>query len=146
MNAKKLIGAIVAAFVILFVASYLVHGVWLGATYRSMSQQGFSFRTPDVLQHKLWIAWVSDLLYCILFAWVYARGMERKSWAGQGIRFGILMSLFTVVPSALNDYVFYNLSYTLALDWIVAGFVTLILMGLAVAAILKAPPSAAPSA
>lgn len=142
MNAKKLIGAIAAAFVILFVASYLVHGVWLGATYRSMTQQGFSFRSQDALQPRLWIIWASDLLYSILFVWVYVRGMERKSWLGQGIRFGILMSLFTVVPSALNDYVVYNLPHMLVLEWIAAGFLTLILMGLAVAAISKAPPSA----
>ena len=142
MNAKKLIGAIAAAFVILFVASYLVHGVWLGATYRSMTQLGFSFRSQDALQRRLWIIWASDLLYSILFVWVYVRGMERKSWLGQGIRFGILMSLFTVVPSALNDYVVYNLPHMLVLEWIAAGFLTLILMGLAVAAISKAPPSA----
>lgn len=143
MNAKKLAGAIVAAFVILFVAGYLVHGVWLGGTYRSMALQGFSFRAQEALQHRLWIVWVSDLLYSILFAWVYARGMERKSWLGQGIRFGILMSLFTVVPSALNDYVVYNLPHMLVVDWMAAGFVTLVLMGLAVAAILKAPPATA---
>lgn len=143
MNAKKLVGAIVAAFVILFVAGFLVHGVWLGDTYRSMRQQSFSFRSEAALQHKVWIVWVSDLLYSILFAWVYARGMERRSWLGQGVRFGVLMSLFTIVPSALNDYVVYNLSHMLVLDWICAGFVTLILMGIAVAAILKAPPAAA---
>lgn len=142
MNVKKLVGAIIAAFVILFVAGFLVHGVWLGGTYRSMTEQGFSFRPQDALQHRLWLVWVSDLLYCILFAWVYARGMEQKAWAAQGIRFGILMSLFTVVPSALNDYVVYNLPHMLVLRWILAGFVTLILMGFAVAAILKAPPSA----
>lgn len=143
MNAKKLLGAIVAAFVILFAAGFLVHGIWLGDTYRSMREQGFSFRPEEALQRKVWIVWVSDLLYSILFVWVYARGMERKSWLGQGIRFGILMSLFTVVPSALNDYVVYNLPHRLVLYWICAGFVTLILMGLAVAVILKAPPTTA---
>lgn len=139
MNAKKLVGAIVAAFVILFVAGYLVHGLWLGSTYRAMAEQGFSFRSQDALQHRFWMVLVSDLLYCTLFAWVYARGMEHKPWVGQGIRFGILMTLFTVVPSGLNDYVVYNLPYRLVLDWFAAGFLTLILMGLAVAAILKVP-------
>ena len=85
---------------------------------------------------------MSDLLYSILFAWVYARGMEPKPWASQGIRFGILMALFTVVPASLNDYVVYNLPHMLVIEWIAAGFITLIVMGLAVAAILKGSTSA----
>ena len=36
MDTKKLMGAIVAAFVILFMAGFLVHNVWLGTTYRQM--------------------------------------------------------------------------------------------------------------
>jgi hypothetical protein len=62
--------------------------------------------------------------------------MEEKLWVGQGIRYGTLATLFTVVPSALNDYVVYKLPHTMVIDW-VAGLITLILMGLAVAAILK---------
>ncbi len=50
-----------------------------------------------------------------------------------------LMTLFTVVPSTLNGNVVYNLPHTLVLHWIVAGLITLILMGLALAAILKKP-------
>ena len=142
MNAKGLIGAIVAGFVILFVAGFLVHGVWLRDTYRSMTEQGFSFRPPEAMQHRLWMIWVSDLLYSILFAWVYVRGREARPWVGQGVRFGILTALFTVVPASLNDYVVYNLPHILVLEWIAAGFVTLIVMGLAVAAILKTPTRA----
>jgi len=55
----------------------------------------------------------------------------------QGIRYGILMTLFTVVPSTINDYVVYNLPHTLVLHWMIAGLFTLVLMGLAAATILK---------
>ncbi len=141
MNLKRLVGAIVAGFLILFVAGFLVHGVWLAKTYHAMTAEGFSFRTQEALQHRLWIVWLSNLLYSILFAWVYVRGMEPKPWAGQGIRFGILMALFTVVPASLNEYVAYNLPHMLVVEWIAAGLVTLIAMGLAVAVILRVPPS-----
>lgn len=67
---------------------------------------------------------------------------EEKPWVGQGIRYGILITLFTVVPSTLNDYVVYNLPHTLVLHWMIAGLISLILMGLAVAAILKKPRAA----
>ncbi len=142
MGARKLIGAAVAAFVILFAAGFLVHSVWLGNTYRQMRDAGFSFRPEEVMRHKLGFVWVSDLLYAILFAWVYAKGAEQKPWVSQGIRYGMLMTLFTVVPTALNDYVVYNLPHILVIEWMIAGLVTLILMGLAVAAILKKPSAA----
>ena len=139
MVTKKLIVAIIAAFVILFMAGFLVHSVWLGTTYRQMRDAGFSFRPEDAMRHKLWGIWVSDILYSILFAWVYAKGREAKPWVGQGIRYGVLMTLFTVVPSTLNDYVVYNLPHTLVLRWMIAGLITLILMGLAVAVVLRKP-------
>lgn len=137
MDTKRLIGAMVAAFAILFIAGFLVHGVLLGATYRQMREVGFSFRPEEALRHKLWGIWISDTLYSILFAWVYAKGREEKPWVAQGIRYGILMTLFTVVPPSINDYVAYNLPHELVLHWMLAGLITLILMGVAVAAILK---------
>jgi hypothetical protein len=139
MDVKKLVGSALVAFVILFIAGFLVHSVLLGDTYRQMRGTGFSFRPEEAMRHKLWLVFVSDLLYSALFAWVYARGMEQKPWASQGIRFGLLMTLFTVVPTALNDYAVYNLPHTLVLHWMIAGLITLILMGLAVAAIQKKP-------
>jgi Protein of unknown function (DUF1761) len=137
MDTKRLIGAMVAAFAILFIAGFLVHSVLLGATYRQMREAGFSFRPEEAMRHKLWGIWISDALYSILFAWVYAKGREEQPWVAQGIRYGILMTLFTVVPSSINDYVAYNLPHQLVLHWMIAGLITLILMGVAVAAILK---------
>jgi hypothetical protein len=139
MDAKRLIGAIVAAFVILFVAGFLIHDVWLGSTYGEMRASGFSFRPEGAMQQRLWLIWVSDLLYSILFAWVYAKGVEAKPWAAQGVRYGIVVTLFTIVPATLNDYVVYSLPHRLVVDWMVAGLVTLVVMGLAVAAILRKP-------
>jgi hypothetical protein len=137
MDMKKLSGAALAAFVILFIAGFLVHGVWLGNTYHQMRDEGFSFRPENVMRQKLWIILVSDVLYSILFAGVYAKGREEKSWIGQGIRYGILMTLFTVVPSALNDYAVYNLPHILVIEWMTAGLITLTIMGLAVAMLLR---------
>jgi hypothetical protein len=62
---------------------------------------------PDAIQHKLWIVCVRDLLYSILFTWVYVRG------------------------TSLNDYVTYRLHHVLVIKWIAAGFITSIVMGLA---------------
>jgi hypothetical protein len=137
MDSKQMIIAVVVVFVTLMVAGFLIHGIWLGNTYQAMRDDGFSFRTPDALQHRLWLIWIGDLLYAISFVWVYGRGREEKPWPGQGLRYGVLMTLFTVVPSALNEYVTYNLSHMLVVRWMAAGGVVLVIMGLLVAAICQ---------
>jgi hypothetical protein len=129
--------AVGLVFVVLVVAGFLIHVTWLGSTYQTMRANGFSFRTPEALQHRLWIIWLSDLLYAILFVWVYVRGQENTPWIGQGLRYGALMTLFTIVPSALNEYVTYNLQHTLVVKWMVSGGVVLVILGLMVAAICQ---------
>ena len=135
MDPKRIILAVVVVFVLLVVAGFLIHGLWLGSTYQAMRNDGFSFRTPDALRHRLWLIWLGDLLYAILFVWVYLRGREDKPWVGQGVRYGVLMTLFTVVPSALNEYAVYNLPHMLVVKWMVAGGAVLVILGLLVAAL-----------
>ena len=137
MDSKRMVLAVALVFVTLVVAGFLIHVVWLGSTYQAMRDAGFSFRTPDALQHRLWLIWLSDIFYAILFVWVYVRGREHTPWLGQGFRYGVLMTLFTIVPSALNDYVTYNLPHMLVVKWMAAGGVVLVILGLLVAAICQ---------
>jgi uncharacterized BrkB/YihY/UPF0761 family membrane protein len=137
VNAKQFIVATVVTFLILLVAGFLIHGKLLANTYRMLHEQGTSFRTEEALQHKLWIVWISDLLYSMLFVWIYMRGQENKPWAGQGIRFGIVMGLFTIVCPVLNQYVAYNIPHTLAVHWMLLGMSTILLAGIVVARICK---------
>jgi hypothetical protein len=137
MGSKRIILAVVLAFVALVVAGFLIHSIWLGTTYEAMRDDGFSFRAPDALQHRLWLIWLGDLLYSILFVWVYVRGREETPWVWQGLRYGVLMTLFTIVPSALNEYVTYNLQHMLVVKWMVAGGAVLVILGLIVAAICQ---------
>jgi len=84
---------------------------------------------------------VGQLIFTIMFAWVYTRGVENKPWVGQGIRYGILMTLLVVVPSACAQYTSYSIPYTLALKWMVGGGVQLVVLGLVVAGFLRKPAS-----
>src|SRR5258708_11667449 len=63
MDTKKLIGAMVAAFVILFATGFLVHSVLLGPTYSKLHDAGFSFCPDDSKRPKLWCIWISYALY-----------------------------------------------------------------------------------
>ncbi|MGH9704728.1 MAG: DUF1761 domain-containing protein [Candidatus Acidiferrales bacterium] len=143
MNLKKLSVAIVVSFIILMVSGFLIHGVWLANTYNQMRVSGMNFRPETDMMHKMWVIWVSNLVYAFLFVFVYARGAENKPWLGQGMRFGIIATLFTVVPNTLNDYLVYNIPYTLAVKWMISGLAVLMVMGVVVAAICKKTPASA---
>jgi hypothetical protein len=55
----------------------------------------------------------------------------------QGFRYGVLMTLFTIVPCALNDYAVYNVPHMLVVKWMAAGGVVRVMLGLLVAGICQ---------
>jgi len=59
---------------------------------------------------------------------------------GQGMRYGILMMLFALVPFLLGNYVVYPVPDTLLVRWMAAGAVQFILMGLVVAFFYRKRP------
>lgn len=136
MESKKLIAAIVLGYVLLGLLGYLIHGVLLLPTYRA--HEGI-WRDEETMMHKRWVMWVGELMFTAVFAWIYTRNVENKPWAGQGIRYGMLMTLLTVIPTVCSQYVVYPLTYPLALKWMVAGGVELILLGLVVAYFCRKP-------
>jgi len=62
---------------------------------------------------------------------------EETPLFAQGLRYGVLMTLFTVLPSALNEYVTYNFPHMLVVKWMAAGGVVLVILGLLVAALCQ---------
>ena len=136
---KKLIIAAVVAFVWFMVSDYLIHGVWLMPEYRRIPD---SWRPMADMQHKMWIMWLGTLLFAVMFAYIYKRGAEKKPWVGQGVRYGILMVLFASIPTVLGEYVVFRVPHMLAVKWMCAYAVQLIVAGLLVAAIQKEPASA----
>lgn len=136
MEPKRLIAAIVVGYVILMGLGYLIHEIWLMPVYH---QYAPVWRLEEVMRHKMWINWVGQLLFTVVFVWVYTRGVEDKSWVGQGIRYGILMTLLAVVPAVLSAYVVYPIPYDLALKWMAGGAVQLIVLGLVVAGFCQKP-------
>jgi hypothetical protein len=140
MAMKKTIGAIVASFILLSVGGYLIHSVWLAQDY---VQHSDLWRTQDAMMHRLWSIYIANLIFSIGAVLIYVRGVEAKPWAGQGIRFGILLVLVTVIPQSLVEYFVYPLPHQLVLKWIIAGSLLTIIVGLVIAAICQPKQPAA---
>lgn len=131
---KKLVMAIVATFVILMATNYLVHSVWLMPDYDAIP---LSHRNPAGIEHRFWAIVVGQFFFSVMFAYIYTRGRENKPWIEQGIRYGILVALLTVIPTSLTEYTVYIIPYMLAIKWMVAGGIQMVLAGLVVAGIYK---------
>lgn len=129
---KKLLLAIVAAYIVLMFTNYLVHSVWLMSDYAAIPA---SHRSPPGILHRFWAMAIGQFLFAAMFAYIYTRGRERKPWLAQGIRYGIIMTLLTVIPYSLSEYVVYIVPYQLAIKWMIAGGIQLIILGWVVAGI-----------
>jgi hypothetical protein len=129
---KKLVLAIVAAYIVLMLTNYLVHGVWLMSDYAAIPA---SHRSPEGIMHRFWAMAVGQFFFAAFFTYIYTRGAEKKPWIVQGIRYGILIAFLTVIPTALTEYVVYIVPYQLAIKWMVAGGMQIVILGLIVAGI-----------
>ena len=136
MEARKFVVAVVVGYLILLGMNVVVHGMWLRSEYL---QRASLWRPVDALQSKMWAMWIGLLIFTVVFTWVYTRGVEAKPWVGQGLRYGVVMSLLVVVPAVSSEYVVFPVPYTLALKWMIAGAIELVVLGLVVAAIRKKP-------
>lgn len=134
MPMKKLVLAIVVGYFVLMATNYLVHEILLMPDYNAIP---LSHRSPEGIVHRFWAMAVGQFFFAALFAYIYSRGAEKKPWAAQGIRYGIVMTLFAVVPTALSEYVVYIVPYQLAIKWMILGGIQLVILGLAVAGIMK---------
>ena len=130
----KTIGAIVASFVLLSLGGFLIHNVWLMQDYRAHSEL---WRTQDAMLHRVLHIYIANLIFSIAAVLIYVRGVEAKPWVGQGIRFGILLALVSVIPNSLVEYVVYPLPHELVLKWIIGGGLLTIVVGLVIAAICQ---------
>ena len=134
MDMKKTLGAIVAAFVVYAGSGYLIHEIVLKKAYQATADL---WRSPDAMQHRLWILLLSELIFVVGAVLVYQRGVEKKPWIGQGIRFGILLALVAPVPGFMMTYVTIDVYHQLALYWILFGIAQAILIALVIAGICQ---------
>jgi len=127
MNTKRLILAIVVAFVVLWVTDFLIHGVWMTPDYRATQQL---WRTDTEMQsHMAWMLG-AQLLFVITFVILWAKGFASHTKnIACAVGYGLLMGLFSGVW-ALIMYVVVPMPGSIAAKWFFAGIVQTILLGL----------------
>jgi hypothetical protein len=137
---KKAIGAIVAGFVVQLGGLFLIHSILLKRDYLDTASV---WRAPEAQVARVWAMLLSTLIYAAGAVLIYNRGVESKPWIGQGIRFGILLALVSVVYGSLSGWVILPIPHMLAVKWIVCESILSVVFGLVVAAICQPKPAAA---
>jgi hypothetical protein len=131
---KKFAIAWLAVFVIWMIGSFVVHGVLLHDDYAKLPNL---FRSEADSQQYFPLMILSHVVLAGAFAWVYARGVEAKPWLGQGIRFGLVIALLTVVPMYTIYYVVQPMPGMVVVKQVVFDGLLLLALGAAVAFVYR---------
>ncbi|HZD51783.1 MAG TPA: hypothetical protein VE175_01940 [Woeseiaceae bacterium] len=139
MNKTFWIGFVVV-YVVVEVIGFLVHGIWLDETYRSLADV---FRPEAEMNNMMWVMFLSAALSIFIFCYIFTKNYEGKGIA-EGLRYGFLIGLLMAVPMALDDYVIYPLPLNLAAIWLVVGLINFMIAG-AVFSVIYKPSAPAPA-
>ena len=135
MNRKFLL-AWLAVFLGWMVGSFVVHGTLL---YGEYSRLPHLFRSEaDSQRYMPWMI-LAHVIMSGAFVWIYSRGVEATRWPPQGARFGLAVALLMVVPMYLIYYAVQPLPGSLVVKQIVYDSILVVLLGVLVAWLYRAP-------
>ncbi|HSA94471.1 MAG TPA: hypothetical protein VLJ16_00365 [Acidobacteriota bacterium] len=139
MNWKRFSTAAIAVFVSVQALEFLFNGVLLKSAYEPLK----GLWRPN-MSSRAWLMYVLSALVAVLFVYIFVKGRENKGLA-EGVRFGLLMWLFIVVPMNVGWWVMLPIGWQIILRWILVGLLEMLVAGILVAAIYKpaAPAKAA---
>lgn len=133
MNTKSFIITCVVLYVVAAVLGYVMHEMWLGATYDALAD---IWRPEAEMQDKQWIMFITGAVWVVIFTYMFVRGREGRG-VMEGVRYGVLIGLFYHLTMAYDSYVVYPIPYTLALQWFIGGLITAVILGVVAALIYK---------
>lgn len=136
---RKMIVAWVVIFVAWFIGSFIVHGVLLRSDYLQLTNL---FRTEADEHQHFPLMILAHVIMSGAFVWIYARGVEAKPWMAQGVRFGIVVALLTIVPTYIIYYVVQPMPGAVVVKQIVFDGVLMLILGTIVAWLYRGKSSA----
>ena len=91
MNPKRVVLAIIAVFVVVWVADFLVHGIWLQGDYRASANV---WRDPAGMRaHMVWLT-LAQVQWSVTFVLIWAKGFAERPCIFRTLIYGFLMGLF----------------------------------------------------
>ena len=135
MNSKRRLACGVMLGVIFVLLEFLIHGVLLKGVY---GQNAPVWRVQDQMKNLFPLMSVGQFLFGVFFGLVYAQGYEpRREPTGQGFRYGLIMAMMLAPMNSLCWYVILPIPWSLCVQWFIAGFVEMVILGFAASVIYK---------
>ncbi|MDQ6810150.1 MAG: hypothetical protein M3Z64_12120 [Verrucomicrobiota bacterium] len=125
MNTKRLLPAIVAAFILIFATDFLIHAVWLHADYDATKPL---WRPEAEMEARFAWMLVGQLLCAIIVVVLWATGFAWRGTMGLAIAYGLLIGA-AVSSSAIVSYVVTPMPGWLAAKWFFSGTIQGMLLG-----------------
>src|SRR2546429_578343 len=99
MNPKRLIIAIVAVFIGVWATDFLIHGVWLQATYK----ETMNLWRPeaDMQAHMGWLM-LGQFLFAATFVVLWAKGFAALDCIWSACLYGVFMGLFSQATTLIT--------------------------------------------
>jgi hypothetical protein len=133
MNKKRFFIAFIVIFILLEATNYLINNIILASTYE---QYKSIFRPMDDMMSKMWIIWVTDVVWSFFFVFFFVKGYENKG-IGEGIRYGVYIGIFFGFVISYQNYVVYPVAYPLALQWFIYALIQALVLGIITSLIYK---------
>src|SRR5262249_21791861 len=125
---KRLILAVVAVFVAIWVSSYLIHEVWLKSTYKATMSL---WRTEaEMTSHMAWLL-LGQFLFSVAFVVIWSKGFPATATLGGSCMYGLFMGVFGGSGTCIT-YAVQPIPGDLAVKWFVAGLAQGVLAGVVV--------------
>ena len=136
MNTKKWIITSLVVFVAATILDFIIHVLILSEAYEATSHL---WRPEAEMNQMMAIMWFSGLIFSFLFVFVFAKGYEGRGIM-EGVRFGLIIGIFFMLPMSLGNYAAMPIPFSLALNWFILGIIEFIILGV-LAALLYKPAS-----
>ena len=144
MFKMRTLQAALAAFVVMFLVSWLLFGVIFAGPIRSLQDPGLLTIIGDTINMP--VLMLSYLVLALMMAFIFRFGYEGKSPTAEGIRFGVFVWLLVSVAQYLAWVAWGMMSWGLFLLNIVLYLIQFILGGLVIGLILGRPGAPAVAA
>jgi hypothetical protein len=138
MNYKRFWLAVVAVFVATNVFGILIHGTLLLDDYSALPNL---MRTPEEASPYMPFMFLGMASSSLALVWIYAQGVSKAPWLGQGIRFGMAVWALTAVPMFLIYYAVSPFPGILVVKQIGYEFGAVTILGIIAAAVYRPGPA-----
>ncbi|GDY22333.1 hypothetical protein LBMAG56_36800 [Verrucomicrobiota bacterium] len=137
MNPKRLILAIIVAFVFVVATDFLIHGVWLKPTYAATASL---WRTEPEMQARMGWMFASQFLAAMTFVVLWARGFAERACLRCALMYGLFMGLFSQAATIMT-YVVTPVPAEIPLKWFFTALAQATLLGVVTFFVYRPKPA-----